>query len=170
MIRYQFTIDPEDHVGARRLSLRPTRKVRLVLGVVGMLVLGLLAADFVRGAKAGHARPLLPMLLGGGVFLLAWYYVLLPRQIRRIYRTDDTAPPEPVLGEISVAGVAVSTAGMKGALTWDRVERWKHDARLIVLFADDGAHTIIPRRGFAADAEHAAALALLREHLGAPAN
>jgi hypothetical protein len=170
VLRYQFTIDPEDHVGARRLSLRPTRNVRWALAAVGLLLLVLLAADFVRGAKTGQARPLLPMLLGGGVFLLAWYYVLLPRQVRRIYRTDDATPPEPVSGELSAAGVAVASAGLKGALTWDRVERWKHDARLLVLFADDGTHTAIPLRGFATAEDRAAALVLLRQHLGAPAN
>lgn len=170
VIRYEFTIDPEDHVAARRLSLRPRRAVRWALWIGGGIALTALAADFLGGAQSGRARPLLPMLFGAGLFFLAWYYVLLPRQVRRIYRTDPAETPAPVAGEISAAGVAVSTAGMKGTLAWDDVVKWKHDARVIVLFTAEGGHTAIPWRGFATDIDRAAALDLIQSRLGAPAN
>src|SRR5688500_8344725 len=105
MIPYAFEIDPDDHVAARRLSLRPRRVMRWILWILGLPLLAVLALDFYFGVSRGRAHPLLPAILGFGVFLIAWYYVLLPRQIRRTYQLSDDTPLAPMSGELSETGV-----------------------------------------------------------------
>ena len=168
MIPYTFEIDSEDHVAARRLSLRPRRVMRRILWAIGLPILALLAWEFYRGVTSGRSHPFLPALLGGGIFLLVWYYVLLPRQIRRTYQPSHDTPLAPISGELSENGVRVTNAALTGAIAWPDVTHWKHDSRLILLFAESGDYTMIPLRGFATPAARDAALALLVQHLGPP--
>lgn len=168
MIRYSVQIDAADYLAARRLSLRPPRFWRWALWLAAPFALALLAFAIHHRLSSGRPNAFLPMLLGAGIFLLLWYYVLLPLQVRRAYQGIGDANPAPIEGELSDTGVTVTTGQMTGTLAWSDVTGWKRNARLILLLAANGGYTMIPLRGFVHDRDRAAALELLERQLGRP--
>ena len=167
-VSYTFAIDPEDHVSARLLGFRPRRAVRflLFLGAVGLVAA--LSFDRLPGLPPGRGHALLASLLGFGIFLLVWYYFLLPRQVRRIHTVAGDSAPAPLHGEIDADGLRVRTAGLHGTLPWSEIEHWKRDGRIVLLVTAAGETTIVPLRAFATDADRETALALFHTHLGPP--
>lgn len=167
-VPYGVQIRADDYLAARRLDLRPRRGLRLALWGLGPPLLLVLAVDFHLGGGRGGSHPFLPSVLGAGVFLLLWYYVLLPHQVRRAYQSASDPAAASVNGEVSTDGITVRAGGLQGRLAWPDVARWKQDASLILLYSAAGEFTMIPLRGFATEADRAAALELIARHAGPP--
>jgi len=132
--------------------------------VLGIPFIAVLVLDSYFGASRGRPHPFLASLLGAGMFLLIWYHVLLPLQVRRAYQQTNDALP--VVGEFTATGLSVGTTGMRGALAWSEVAKWKRDDRIILLYSAEGEYTIIPLRGFASASQREAAFAFLEQRLG----
>lgn len=166
MLRYVAQIDTEDRVAARRLHLRLSPPLRVALWLAALSLGAFLVVTLVAREPGSATHPLLPALVGLLIFLAAWYFILLPRQIRRAYRQPFDAPAPTLSGELTDDGLTVTSDAVSGKLPWRDVLRWKHDDRLILLYSSTSDFIMIPLRGFDSPDTRAAALAFLQRHLG----
>jgi len=166
MLRYLVQIDAEDRVAARRLHLRLSPPLRVALWLAALSLGAFLVVTLVAGDTRAAPHPLLPALVALLLFLAAWYFILLPRQIRRAYHQPFDTPAPTLAGELTDAGLSVTSEAVSGQLPWRDVVRWKHDDRLVLLYSSASDFVMIPLRGFDSPESRSAALAFLQRHLG----
>lgn len=166
MLRYVAQIDTEDRVAARRLHLRFSPPLRFALWLAALSLFAFLVATLVFRDAHSAPHPLLPALVALLLFLAAWYFILLPRQIRRAYHQPFVAAAPTLSGELTDDGLTVTSEAVSGKLAWRDVLRWKHNDRLILLYSSTSDFIMIPLRGFDSFETRAAALAFLQRHLG----
>ena len=159
-IPYDVTIGPADYVSARRLSLAPRPSMRLILWLWAMVFVPVCLWLTYFGWVRGRWHPLLSPIFGAALFLLFYFFVLLPWSTYRAYQRHH------VTGELSEEGLKLTMEGASQRIKWPLIRKGKRsDTLLLFYFADEG-FAVIPLRAFATHDDRAAALSLIERKVG----
>jgi hypothetical protein len=161
-IRVKFALSEEDFVAARLLSYRPSRLIKYLLYVMLGLYLVLLlsfAYEMLLGRSKANDFAL---LLGGGLYFLAVYFLLLPWMARLAYKKDKFA--ERIL-EYSFSEGSLRDHSMADPvdIPWTKLSKWKYDKRIVLFYDQLGVVRMIPWSAFSKDKERAELLSYLEK-------
>jgi hypothetical protein len=142
-----YTISPSDYKRAIWVHMRPRRFLACVgafLVVLGLVILGITSYHLV--TTGGDLKFVLG--LGGGLGVLClWFFVLLPRQLSRIYRQQKLLHEELIV-EISDVHLMMKSPHGQGTLPWEVFHKWKADKQMVLVYQSDVMFHIFPRRAF----------------------
>ena len=93
------------------------------------------------------------------VALLLYYFVALPRRVRRLYQ-QHTEMQSPFEHEITESGLASSNEFAHADRPWGHFRKWKQDKNILLLYVSDIQFVLIPKRFCTAEQ-----LEALRGHL-----
>ena len=152
-----------DHLAAERLYYRST-----ILWKVDKVVALLLAAGGVfLVANVGFRWW---TVIWFPVAVLEWFNLLSlrPFQIRLFFSRNPKFLERYHLA-FSESGIEFKTASLESKLAWTHYTRVLEDRDVVLLIYGNRMYTVIPRRAFANEAEHARFMALVHERLSKPA-
>lgn len=158
---------PDDYVAAIRLHQRP----RGVRAAIGIMLLALACVAFVLAAwnlLHGRMDAADAIVVAAAIYLALWFFVLLPKRIRRLY-WQQRALQQPHELDVGDDGIATRHPLGHGVLPWTNVHKWKESGDLFLVYHSDMLFNIVPKRGF----ESTQAVDDFREKLAAhvgPAN
>jgi hypothetical protein len=141
-------LTPDDYILATRLQLGRTRPfLKILFWVIAFPAVGFGLFLAVNDALKGHPdwmTLLVPLAVG---YLPLYWYVLLPRRIRKIFR-QQKALQVPATIEISASDFkATSSMGMF-QMPLTNFHKWMLSKNMILLFHSDAALHMLPRRAF----------------------
>ena len=154
IMKAQGTLTISDYLGAQRLHYRPKPWLAVVLIV-------LCAASFWYAYSwRDWVMALLP------VYFAAVFLVYIPLKARRTFR-QNKALADPMTVEVRDDGIFLSNAYSNGLLPWGHIYKWKHSARLVLIYRASNLMHIIPSRFFQSTSDYEAFLQILRSKTSA---
>ena len=159
-IPYDVMIAPGDYVGARRLSLAPRPLMRVILWLWAIIFVPVCLWLTYFGWARGRWHPLLMPIFGAALFLVFYFFVLLPWSTRRAYQRHHVA------GELSEEGLELTMEGARQRIKWPLIRKWKCSDKLLLFYFADEGFAVLPLRGFATQDDRRAALRLVERMLG----
>ncbi len=79
--------------------------------------------------------------------LLTWYYCILPRRIRKIYRQQKLLHDE-ITMILTDTGLESKTPHGGGKLAWALFHKWKRSNKVIIVYQSDVLYNVFPIRAF----------------------
>ena len=146
-------LTPEDYLEAQRLQLRCLLLRRTVVaGMVFVIVPGLTIYciwQLVSPPPEGiNWMPFAIVAMAG--LLPLFYWILLPRQIRKAFATQDWLK-EPKEFRIDAERIVIKSGGMTYTRPWTDFRKFENHEDMVFLYESDRNYHIFPRRWFTAE-------------------
>ena len=97
--------------------------------------------------------------------LAAWWWILLPRAVRRQYEQTRHLRNE-VTFQVSGGGIETDSGTSRIQYAWSDFRRWKEDEQLFLLQLSDVMYLVIPKRFAAATGDIDEFRSILDEAIG----
>lgn len=162
----QIRILPEDYLAAVRLNMRP-RKAWAVVGIVLLVVFAAAIGLMLWRLASGQGQWFDFALAAAVVWLVAWYWVFLPRQVRKLY-SQQRSLQEPFEAIFDDAGMRTRSERGDGTLLWADAHKWRESKHLFLIYQSDALFHLLPKRCFGSEAEQAQLRDLLLSRVGPP--
>ncbi|MDO5624538.1 MAG: YcxB family protein [Pseudomonadota bacterium] len=161
--RATYRISEADYVAAGALFARwPRSYWRVVRGL--LIVAAALMVWNPSGIRGGVIGAIVGAVAGGASIR----YLLSPWMQRRHYRQYKAMHGEMTVQQLD-DGVLLGSPVGDVHLTWDKVLKWRENARYILIYPMPSLYYLVPRQAVAAQGFDVPALqAALREHVGVP--
>jgi hypothetical protein len=142
-MKIQYRITEDDYANAARLhawrhfiSMSPSTKL-LVFALVVLACIGLWERIV---SVAGLAFIVLTISIIGAIIVL----VVTPRRARRHYRGYKSIQ-EPIVAELTDAGISFSNSDGEGVLPWSKVLQWRQNTQFILIYPMAVMYYVVPK-------------------------
>ena len=134
-----------DYLQAQLLHMKSGKLTSIFLyGILSLLILGFLGIALLSIFGLIQFEVLLPPLIFIGLFLL-YRYILLPRQVKKIFfQQKELSSPFEL--EITDEGLKASNEFGNSIRPWDHFTKWKENRELFLLYHSDLMYSIVPKR------------------------
>ena len=166
-MEFSSRIEPDDYVRAQFLHIRPRPLYKWLGLILGFLLIFTLAASFYVAVTRHDYSPSLlfmPACLG---YLLFYFFVLLPRRTKKIYRQQKLLQ-QPLLIRISDEQFYSKNEYGESSLPWNTFLKWKEGKDLFLVYQTDRLFHMLPKRFFPSAEATDELREILRKHLGNP--
>lgn len=162
----QIRILAEDYLAAVRLNLRP-RKARAIAGIVLLVVVAIAIGLLLLRIASGEAQWFDSILVAAVVWLVLWYWVFLPRQVRKLY-SQQRSLQEPFEAAFDATGMRIDSERGNATLPWADVHKWRESKRIFLIYQSDALFHLLPKRCFGSEADQAELRDRLLAQVGPP--
>jgi len=134
-----YRISEDDFVAAQALHMRATRKkTALRLAAVGLLGIACLLDPYDISALTGS------LLAACAATFLVVRYLVVPWRLRKTYRAYKGLHVELDVAR-EAEGLRFSTADGNSLLRWERVCKWREDARFLLVYPAPNLFNMLPK-------------------------
>jgi hypothetical protein len=140
-----FTITAEDYANASRLYMRRYWATRVGprLFIAAMFALCLIAV-IVSGFDPTPTTVAIIVMVGTAICPLLSYFVLIPRQARKIYR-EDKHLQHPIEASWTQDAYFASNATGTNTIPWSDYYGWSADEKMVLLMQSPAVFQMLPR-------------------------
>ena len=140
-----FTITPADYANALRLHMRRywATKAGPWLFLAAMFA-ACAVAIIVSGFDPTPTTIAIIVLIGTAILPLLSYFILFPRQARKVYRQVETMR-HPTEASWNLEGYSVSTATSASTIAWNDYYGWSADEKMVLFMHAPNFFQMLPR-------------------------
>ncbi|MCB2210198.1 YcxB family protein [bacterium] len=161
----KFTPEKNDYVQASRALANKTPAFIVLAIVTVLLMIGALVVLIVPSIGDSTWNNVAIISLVIGAFYLIYYFVLIPMQLGRSFKSNDLLREERVL-VFDESGVTMTLADRRSDMVWDKFEKLMDSKSLYMMIykADQRLYPFVPKRAFETPELEAAFRQLFSEH------
>lgn len=140
-----FTITAEDYTNALRLHMRrywatKTGPKLFLAAMFALCVVAVIVSDF----DPTPTTVATVVLIGTAILPLLSYFILLPRQARKVYRQVETMR-HPTEVSWDLDGYSASTATSMSTIAWSDYYGWSADEKMVLFMQAPNLFQMLPR-------------------------
>lgn len=161
----KFTPDKNDYLRASRALANKT-PVFIVLAIITvLLMIGALVVLIVTSIGDSTWNNVAIISLVIGAFYLVYYFVLIPMQLGRSFKSDELLQKERVL-VLDEKGLTMTLEDRRSDMVWENFEKLMDSKSLYLMIykADERLYPFVPKRAFETRESEAAFRQFFSEH------
>lgn len=161
----QFTPVKNDYVQASRALANKTPAFIVLAIITVLLMLGSLVVLIVPsiGDSTWNNVAIISLVIGG--FYLVYYFILIPMQLGRSFKSNELLRKERVL-VFDETGLTMTLEDRRSEMVWENFEKLMDSKSLYLMIykADERLYPFVPKRAFEAPETEATFRQLFSEH------